>query len=132
MKRISVGSLRPAYASLVVILTMGVLAFLLMALAVYGESQRVNERNAELASRADFILISARDWSAAHTDELRSAGEKELPLDGLLPETHAGTLVLRFDETSVQSSSVTCDLVLHHGDDSITRDATWPVAAPRP
>ena len=120
---------RRAYASMAVILTMGILALLLMALARYAEGQRVNERNADLAARADLLLISARDWSAIHADGLRATGEKELPLDGLLPETCSGTLVLKFVQVRPGHDAIECRLVLRDGSYAVTRHASWPAAA---
>ena len=120
---------RRGYASGIAILTLGVLAFLLTALVSRVSHQYVNARIAELASRADLILVSARDWSVMHSEELRAAGVQELPIDDLLPETHTGLLTIRYDEISQERPVITCDLMLHYGSYSVSRHVSWPTSS---
>ncbi len=117
---------RAAFACTMTIMIAGVLLLFVVILGRHGVHEIARQRSTLLATQAELILLSARDWSYAHSEQLRTAGAVELPLEGLLPAMAAGRLELGCAESSDGSVLIECHLKITQGQRSVARHAYWP------
>ncbi len=119
-------SIRSAYASMLAILISGVLLLFVVVLGRCAVHALAAEQAAVLETQADQILLSARDWSRAHGEQLRHAGEVELALDGLLPSTATGRLTLHYAAAGEGPPLVECSLEIKQTRRNVARRVHWP------
>ncbi len=117
---------RAAFACTMTIMIAGVLLLLVVLLGRHGVHEIARQRSALLATQADLVLQSARDWSDTHSEQLRAAGAVELPLAGLLPAMATGRLELGYAESSDGLLLIECRLKITQGQRSVARHAYWP------
>jgi hypothetical protein len=103
-----------------------VLLLVVMLLGRHVVHEFARQRTALLERQAELILLSARDWSHAHDEELRAAGRVQLPLDDLLPPLATGQLVLRRGDSNEHPPLIECRLRITQGRRSAARHAYWP------
>ena len=120
--------IRSAYASMLAILLSGVLLTLVVVLARYSVGALAAEQAALLETQAEQTLLSARDWSGTHGEQLRHAGEVELPLGELIPPTATGRLTLRYTTAGDESPLVECNVKIRQSRRSVARRVHWPVS----
>ena len=119
-------SSRSAFAGTITIMIAGVLLLFVVILAQHCVQAIARQRSALLATQAELILLSARDWSHAHSEQMRATGRVELPLDDLLPPMATGCLELRYTDSSDDPPLIECHLRITQGQRSVTRHRHWP------
>ncbi len=124
-RRTGVG--RRGFVSSLAVMTMGVLLLIVAILGRYMVFENRSQLDRAFAARTEQILLSAREWSRAHVDELRAGGQVELPLDEMIDQLATGRLVfagIKLDDGGVM---VTCELKVAHGKLKVSREVCWIV-----
>jgi hypothetical protein len=116
---------RSAFACTITIMIAGVLLLFVVILGHHGVQEIARERAALLTTQAELILLSARDWSHSHSEQIRDLGRVELPLEGMLPPMATGQLELRCTDSGDDSPLVECQLKITQGQRTIARRAHW-------
>ena len=116
---------RGGFISSLAVMTMGVLLMIVAILGRYTVFESRSQLDGALAVRAEQILLSARDWSHAHVDELRTGGPIELPIDEMIDQLATGRLELEGVELDGGGVLVTCALRIEHGRLKVSRQVTW-------
>jgi hypothetical protein len=128
MRRGRMSSTRSAYASMLTILISGVLLLLVVVLGRYAVHAFAMEQAAVLEAQAGQILLSTRDWSRSHGEQLRRTGEIELPLDDLIPPTASGRLTIRYVGAGAEPPLVECNLEIKQSRRNVAWRVYWPVS----
>ena len=121
---------RAAFASSITIMTAGVLLLIVVILGRYGAREMAYQRTALLTVQVEQILLSARDWSRTHSEQVRTAGPIELPLDGLSTTVTTGRLELRCIDSNDGPPLIECSLRISHGARTVMRHTYWPLSSP--
>lgn len=119
----------PAFACMLAIMATGVLLLFVAVLGRYAASEIRGLQTELLEAQADQILLSARDWSGAHTNQLWSAGTIELPLEDLLTVPAVGRLELKHRD-GADTPLIECDLAITQGRRTVVRHVFWPARLP--
>jgi len=119
-------------------MTGGILLLFVVVLGRYAVHEIAGLRAALLATRAEQILLSARDWSHAHAEQLNAADKIELPLDDLIPSMASGRLELRYADAPdgvaarapARPDVIECRLTITQARRTVTRHVYWPASVP--
>ena len=121
---------RRTFASTLAIMVAGILMLFVTVLGRYAVREIAGLRSELLAAQAEQALLSARDWSRAHVEQLHDADTLELPLDDLLAIPAAGRLELRCTGGVDGVSLIECQLSIRQGRRAVTRHVFWPLRRP--
>lgn len=122
---------RRGFFTLVAVVATLVVILFATSLAKFAFAEFRRERLMALEIAAEQALQSARAWTLAHSEDLRSAPQTALPTDEILPPGTTAELTL-LAVSRDNKPWVECTVRIMRSKLSLTRSAAWPLESPRP
>ena len=118
---------RRAFVLFVVVMTAFVVLSGVLIMARLALLEVVRERENALATCAEQMIASAREWTRIQPAALSPGAPCELPAESLLPSGCSGTIGLEVYRARSGIAVVRCEVTLERRGKRLRRVAEWPL-----